>query len=469
MALRYWIPCNGNINNMGLGGNIVADSPVYSDSMFGKSISGGTLSIAAKDAASIMINKQFSVSMWVYIGASRGAAPGYNPIFFGIVSLYRLHSLFAYPTVNDLHYSYMTPDGDTHGAVIENVLPSNEWTNIVLTYDAPIIRIYINGELKATDSFECQFSTYNHLTPIYIHNDNLKNRANDIRVYDHCLSVKEVRLISQGLLFRQKLSRGDNPLQYNSLEYKSFGLNDLSGYGHEMSLEGTVTWQSNSPRSHGSVAFTGDGYFYTSNINMKSSACSYVFWAKISDWSAMETGKSYPVISFEGDLTEIKFVDGTLNVSIETDNSYYESSYDVSTLSSGWHLFTITYNGHEISIGADNGERAGTAFAEDDTVDTGLGNLQIGIDLDGNKADGLSLYDLRIYGTELSYDEISDIYNARIGVDNKGNIYAHDIEADEDNIVAFGNDGIIKSDLVESDNGFRVYKDHIEATSYQEL
>lgn len=453
---------------MGLGGNVIAESVVYEDSMFGKSVSRGTISLAASDANMIMPSKQFSISMWVYIGADSGAAPGYNPIIFGINDLYRHHSLYAYPTVNDLHYSYMNSSRDMHGEIIEGALPSKEWTHIALAYNDPLIRVYVNGKLVKTDSFTLTYDSYNMKTPIYIYNSNVKNRAADIRIYDHCLSAKEIDIISRPLVFRQLLSRGVDPLVYNTEEYASFGLNDLSGFGHNLTTNGSVVWQTNSPLSYGSVAFVGKGYFSTSNIELTTPECNYTFWAKMSNWDSMPSGQSYPVLSFTDDLTEIKFVDGTIIATIETADSYCEHSSDVSTLSSGWHFFSVSYSGGSVEIRIDGSEITGTQFDETSNVETGSGDMVIGRDLEGNLANGLSLYDLRVYAKRLSTDDLTDLYIARIGIDNKGNLYAHNIEPNTDQI-AFGANGVVKADIIESENGFRAYKDHIECTNFQEI
>ena len=334
--------------------------------------------------------------------------------------------------------------------------------SIIATFENPdIFKFYIDGELVKTATSPSGYFAGG----IYIPTGAI---INDFRMYDHILSAKEMDIVSRPLIFRQLLSRGADPLVYNTEEYKSFGLSDLSGFGHDLTTSGIVVWQTNSPLSYGSVAFDGRGYFSTPNIELTTPECNYTFWAKMSNWGNMISGQSYPVLSFTDDLTEIKFIDGSIKATIETADSYCEHSSDVSTLSDGWHFFSVSYGDGSVEIRIDGNEITGTQFDETSNVETSSGDMVIGKDLEGNLANGLSLYDLRVYARRLSTDDLTDLYTAKIGVDNKGNLYAHNIEPNTDQI-AFGANGVVKADIIESENGFRAYKYHIECTNFQEI
>ena len=466
MALRYWLPCNGSIKNLGMAGDVCIDEvPTYKEGLSGKALATRTY-IPADQSNDIILGIKFSVAMWVYVDADEGTVAGPN-IFFGN-NAKRIHCLFNYPTVNDLHWSYHNADCTTFpcSGVITGALPSYTWTHVILTYDGRVVRVYVNGELKGTGNYTVQWTDYSINIPITITRTDF--RYSDIRIYDHCLSAKEIDIISRPLVFRQLLSRGADPLIYNTDEYASYGLSDLSGFGHGIVIDGIVVWQSNSPLSYGSVAFDGRGYFSTPNIELNTPGCNYTFWAKVASWSGMTQGQSYPVLSFENDLTEIKFLNGSIEVVIETEDSYCDHSYDVSTLTDGWHFFSVSYDKGSVEVRVDDNEAYGTQFDETSNVETGTGDMIIGKDLEGNLANGLSLYDMRVYAMRLSMDDLNDLYIAKIGVDNKGNLYAHNIEPNTDQI-AFGANGVVKADIIESENGFRAYKDHIECTNFQEI
>ena len=443
----------------------IDEIPVYAEGLSGKALTTEVY-IPADRVNDVMLGKEFSVAMWIYVDAAAGTTPS-STIFFGYDHK-RIHCLYTYPTVNDLHWSYHNDDLSRFpcAGVITGALPSYTWTHVVLTYDGHNVRIYVNGEQKGSGIYDIPWTDYSIITPLtYTRTD---FRYNDIRIYDHCLSAKEIDIISRPLIFRQKLSRGADPLIYNDPEYSSFGLSDLSGFGYDITPVGNVVWQTNSPLSYGSVAFDGRGYFKTSNLGLKTPSCTYTFWAKISDWSAMVQDQIYPVLSFADELTEIKFLNGHLHATIETEDSYCDHSYDVSTLSSGWHFFSVAYRLGCMEIRADNNNAFGVCYNESSNLETGTGEMRIGMDLNGNIANGLSIYDLRVYASMLSEDDLNDLYAAKIGVDNKGNLYAHDIEPNTD-MIAFGANGVVKADVTESENGFRAYKDHIECTNYQEI
>ena len=100
-------------------------------------------------------------------------------------------------------------NGSSSSRVNSNTsLSLNTWYHIACTYDGAKLRIYINGveDNSASTSLTPNYSSAN----LYIgswsgDNYNLKGCLNDVRVYDHCLSAKEVKEISKGLLCHYKL------------------------------------------------------------------------------------------------------------------------------------------------------------------------------------------------------------------------------------------------------------------------
>ena len=388
--------------------------------------------------------------------------PEYNNEDITFAALIRVDSDRTEYRINVLSYNEST-DNYSGFRITCNSLCDGKIHSVVITIESPrMYNYYIDGRRVGGVTIP---QTYTFVGAIFIPNGAV---INNIRFYDHILSAKEIDIVSRPLIFRQKLSRGSDPRTYTSPDFDLFGLTDISGFGHDLTINGAVTWQSDSPLSYGSVSFNGRGYFSTPNIGLSTPACTYTFWAKISSWSNMISLQSYPVLSYTDDLTEIKFVDGKMIVTLETEDSYCSTSYDVSALSDGWHFFSISYDTGLMCIKVDNDNSLEVRFDETSNLETGTGDMVIGMDLDGNRADGLSLYDMRIYAKKLSDDDLNDLYVARIGVDNKGNLYAHGIEPNETDI-AFGSNGVIKADVVEAENGFRAYKDHIECTHFQEI
>ena len=95
----------------------------------------------------------------------------------------------------------------------EDVLTVNTWYHIGYTYDGSIAKIYLNGQLIKTVAVTASQNMTNLTiggrssnsagTTFVGNNQNLY--LNDVRIYDHVLSVKEVEELSKGLVLHYKL------------------------------------------------------------------------------------------------------------------------------------------------------------------------------------------------------------------------------------------------------------------------
>ena len=103
-----------------------------------------------------------------------------------------------YPTVNGFHVSSWDGSSLISCCRIDDALPSYQWTHICYSYRKGSIKIYINGVLRATTSLTMANSSYAAETQV-LWNYNGR-RIQDVRIYDHALSAKEVKELSQGLI-----------------------------------------------------------------------------------------------------------------------------------------------------------------------------------------------------------------------------------------------------------------------------
>ena len=220
MALQVWLPLNGNLNNQGLlnGNFTISTTPTYIDSgKIGKALNSGAFSMSAEQTNNLLNNNYFSICFWIYINASNGTSA--ITTIFGNGNMTapnnRRFTLYHYPTVNQLHLSWQNYDsnGDKVGYVSGiDFLPSYQWTHVAVTYNNSKreIKIYKNGSLYHTISNAYQFTNpnYSYITQL-ISNDS-RRYLNDYRIYDHCLSPKEVKEISKGLVLHYKLDSLDS-------------------------------------------------------------------------------------------------------------------------------------------------------------------------------------------------------------------------------------------------------------------
>lgn len=90
-------------------------------------------------------------------------------------------------------------------------LPNAVWSHFAMTADGTTVRFYINGVLVKSATQKSQVSaTFDGTNTFYFggYGDNYNGYYNDVRVYDHALSQKEVTELAKGMMIHYTL---DNP------------------------------------------------------------------------------------------------------------------------------------------------------------------------------------------------------------------------------------------------------------------
>lgn len=250
MALQIWLPLNGNLNNQGLNTYTISNTGVidslgkigscYSYSKQYTLISGDIISNLSK----------FSISCWVYLTN----ASTYN-IFISENSSGYWQFLLGNNSIK-VRDSVSGLSGSRIDKTI-TAIPSSVWVHVTVVYDEGVVKVYQNGVLKDTLTFHSG-ATMNTHDKMYIGADGLNNvstypgncKINDFRVYNHCLSDKEVSEISKGLILHYKLSENYQTLN-NSFKYPTF--NTSSGHGgwsHWAPSNNTGTYSQNTNREY---------------------------------------------------------------------------------------------------------------------------------------------------------------------------------------------------------------------------
>ncbi len=111
-------------------------------------------------------------------------------------------------------------------------LDANSWVHVAITYDGTDLKFYKNGNLEDTKTATLNygeiadnwyFGTDNRLL------NNLIGELHDFRIYNHTLSIKEIKELSKGLILHHALKGNGagknilplNPFTYSSIEYES--------------------------------------------------------------------------------------------------------------------------------------------------------------------------------------------------------------------------------------------------------
>ena len=222
MSLKIWLPLNNSLVNQGtLNTGITTSGGAYvTGKVTSKALATGSLTLAAAQADKVMSNTGFSWAGWVMNIKDNPESGNVSTSIFNTAASPRRFSLFMYPKYSTLHLSTSTNDATTNNLsfTIENFFPKNEWVHLVITYGNGKLKTYKNGSLVRTNNATFSVTNWNSQT-IRIIETNGNRYLNDVRLYDHCLSLKEVKQLARGLMVHYPLSRPGDNLLVNSNFY----------------------------------------------------------------------------------------------------------------------------------------------------------------------------------------------------------------------------------------------------------
>ena len=244
-------------------------------------------------------------------------------------------------------------------------------------------------------------------------------------------------------IFAPKLEYGDKPTLWcpnsgdslaaqlgynNNIEY------DVSGYCNNGTKYNITDYTPDTPRYSVATKFNGtNSYINVGRGGMVRDEITVNIWGYMDDWtkynsrliSCTESGGW----NFEpASGGKIHFVLGTGN----TSNTYKSTTgYTLSELSSGWHMFTGTYDGFTVKQYVDGILNTSIdAYTTKTMIFYNANNsIIIGAEASGGSSTGGGFFngylsDLRIYATALSESDLQSLYNNSGFLDSSGNIYA---------------------------------------------
>ena len=418
MSLKVWLPLNGSIINKGVS-MFQPPSENITYANIGKigasSWSGGTITAPADVSSQIFNNEQMSIAFWIYPHSN-----GHGQIF-GSSTPARYFAIFQYRNgqggeadATSLHLSW---DGATSrfSSVEEGVMPKGQWTHVCVTYDKQDkIRIYINGvEIKSYNSPKLNIPSFEYDIPL-LYNSSLRY-INDLRIYNHCLTKKEVKEISRALVLHYNFN---DPSNVDGAGAKGAIL-DNSGYDNNATLtipsdySFVTTYSKKGSRAlktiAGNPAARIDTSLNPSFINGQGTIC---LW-------------------YKRDPSAVNYNSGGFLVCtpIQSSSGKYFGAMNTSNV---WH------NGASHSVLYIDGEPTNYGTSGSDTnwhfyVFTGVNlNSWSTLSLHGH-GDNAWLYrgyigEFRMYNTVLTQDEIKILYNSAQMIDKKGNEFVSEIE-----------------------------------------
>lgn len=237
MSLRVWLPLRGDLCNQGLADITVTNSgaTVNANGKIGQCYYfDGTddfIKLEGVELSQIFSGgtQPFSICMWVYNGetsANRAilfgnytVSPATSSMFFNIELM---------SGSNQVRFDWKASPDWNAGAT--TVIPTETWTHVCCSYDGNNVYVYINGTKQATRAGA--LSTLNLTNAVYYLGRDARTgataflgRMNDVRIYDHALSDKEVEEIAKGLVVHYKLdgtTGAGNPNILTGTYYNSY-------------------------------------------------------------------------------------------------------------------------------------------------------------------------------------------------------------------------------------------------------
>ena len=229
---------------------------------------------------------------------------------------------------------------------------------------------------------------------------------------------------------------------YTTLGYNDNIEYDTSGFGNNGTRVGDFSWSTDTPRYLASTEFSGNSTCIRTSDNNWIARPIEEFtinlWAYKDDWSTYGSQRLFSCTEGAGFNTEqisqsISFPINVYTNEARTSRQYTDSAYrpliPLSSITSGWHMFTFTYSTSKISSYLD-GELVDSknytsygAFCGDNIP------LCIGAEATSNfgTAGGHfigKISDFKLFYTELDSTDILSLYQTSAYIDSQGNTYA---------------------------------------------
>ena len=230
MALQVWLPLNGNLKNQGVSGATFTSvgtwsygvGKVTSKCMVSPNPSSSSATAYVYTTSTFKYITNFSVSVWVKLPSANSSYTSY---------------IATEGRADATNYGWGLTGNATsltarfgNGSNTKSSLTANTWHLATFTVDnSSKCSFYVDGVLNGSFT-PSTLPTYAEDNGIGIglfkySSNNIyqwNGSINDFRLYDHCLSVKEVKNLAKGLMLHYTLSRPQANLLKNSLAEKSW-------------------------------------------------------------------------------------------------------------------------------------------------------------------------------------------------------------------------------------------------------
>ena len=447
-----WLPLNGSLINNGIDNSakITCENAKYVDGKIGKCIN---IEKYQSDTASFsMLNNisQFSFSCWLYIDAGKTFTNYHSFFRIGFIAdgfdsnirIEHTNSAGAFQVIFNKSATSGSNATNYYYVGGSSVDARDKWCHITVTNDGANVKTYINGSLSITTPVSSIYATGMLNGTFILGSSGSSVRLNDLRIYDEALTPRQISLISQCLVMHYPLDH----------DWSTSVVYDCSGYGHDGTVNGALTYQNDSLAGNGCIYFNGSTNIKVKAVNWDTgyqvSQFTLTQWCKVkAGWS---TSSGIHGLSWGNDF--IRLVLGKSNFIwsyVKCINSMGTTgnkslSYGVASeiVEDRWYFIALTFDNGVMKLYLD-GALVATAdhSSEFPALYYGTPNTYIGSYSSSGELGIGCLSDVRAYASALSETHIMDLYQAKIAADNNGNIYCYGIHKKDG--IQFWNTGIV--------------------------
>lgn len=416
MSLQVWLPLNGDLHNQGLGNysiSLLRGTQAFDEmGKIGQCFNAnGVNTIQINNIIPDFYNYSgYSLCAWFYINAQNTSHSGSAIISAGNWNKQILNLVLSGWSSD--HYTQLQVSGTSWNKIYNYNFNKNTWYHVVVSSDGNKTYAYVNGFLIG--------DTLTGFLPSSIEGNNIAiggatyysgmqffGKINDVRIYNHCLSAKEVEEISKGLVLHYKLDNVINNIVY-----------DCSGYNYNSKIIGAYSLNTTSAR------YSKNLFMNNTNTANHIETLQDILYDKtyltISCWVKADKSKSQvifvqPNIEF-GFLNNLAYVNTVSSAPFSLTN-YKNNEWN--------HIVVIKNNtNYELYI---NGKKETRGGANNYYLHNGNKLYLLNRNYNNNYAGNANISDFRIYITILTEEQILELYNTSATIDKNGNIYSREM------------------------------------------
>jgi len=319
--------------------------------------------------------------------------------------------------------------------------PGNEWFHVTIRRKGEDYAIYIDGK---RDTSRTTSEPMSHTGDFIINENAAGAEIDDVRLYDHALSEKEIQQLSQAKVLHYKFDR-DSSVVGDSSGNGNTGVNNGATFVEDSKI-GSGAYEFNNADSNGD-------YRYIESENPVPIPEKFTMGAWIKgDTSNQNSNNIYP-FGWEN-LTTLGpsggDSDSRTGIIYYTPNNGYTSENIGGTgmYDGRWNLYTVSVDSVNNNIRIyKNGSLEGTRNTSDFRDVNTERYFYVGSAWSPDSYGGHTgkIDDVRVYATVLSDEEVQELYQQRASIDSGGNFHSHELSEQTDtgleiNVESAGND-----------------------------